>query len=353
VSTDAQLLDLDGVSLRTDRFRFDLLNAANVKQGEIHPVTFCQIANTADQAIKRRLTNFALPPDEATDVDVLADRVRPVMILENGSEYPLGVFLFADAASTRHSYGVAMTATLVDQGLILGQQIRATIGVDQGTNCATALAAVAAEAGVLSMQVDTTAASTGAPLVWPSGKSAATYGKVLADLAALAGFHDPYYSNDGTLIARTLSNPDTTTATLIYADGGRIVAESMTESNDLLQAPNVYVVIDTASTGNAVTYSYELSADAPHSYARRGFYVPRFVEAPGVANVDNALQLAQTQASADVLAWETVQFASPLDPRHDTFDVVNYRGQNYLELGWRMTLAPGGPMEHELKRVLL
>jgi hypothetical protein len=351
--TDATLLDLDGISVRTDRFRFDLLNAANVKQGEIHPVTFVKIDNSTGQAIKRRMSGFKLDPTEAADIDVLTDRVQPVMILENGSEYPLGVFLFADAATTRHSYGNDITATLIDQGLVIGQQLRTTVGVASGTNIGTAIATVAAQAGITSVYVDSTAASLGAPLVWPAGKSSATYGKVLADLAALGGFHDPYFSNTGVLTFRALTNPDSITADLTYADGGRIIAESMTEWNDLLSAPNLYVVVDTASTGNPVTYEYELSADAPHSIARRGFAIPRYVEAPGIGNVDNALALAQTQALSDVLAWETIHFASPLDPRHDTFDVVAYRGVNYLELGWSMTLAPGGPMEHELKRVLL
>lgn len=353
MSTDAQLLDLDGVSVRTDRFRFDLLNASNTKVGEIHPVYGCQIDNAAGQAIKRRLSGVVLTADEYADVDPLAHRVRPMMLLENGSEYPLGVFLFADTMTVRHSYGTTLTATLVDQGLILGQQLRNTVAVQQGTNCATALADVAAEAGITTVQIDTTSASTGAPLVWPAGKSSATYGKVLSDLAALAGFHDPYFDNSGTFVARALVDPSIITATLTYRDGGRILAESMAEANDMLAAPNLFVIIDTASTGNPVTYSYELSADAPHSYARRGFYVPKMVEAPGVANVDNALALAQTAASAEPLAWETIRFSSPLDPRHDTYDVVDYRGINYLELAWKMTLAAGGIMDHEVKRVLL
>ena len=350
--TDDRLLDLVDVGMRTDRFRVDVLNASNGKIGELHPPVGMKIDNDATRAIKRR-ASIDVSAAEFNDIDPLTHRLRPTMILENGSEYPLGVFMFADYPRVRSSYGLSASATLFDQGLILGQQLRSTVAVEVATNAAAAFAAIAAEAGVLAMKVDSTSASVGAPLVWPAGKSSATYGRVLSDLAAIAGFHDPYFDNDGVLVARRLTNPDDVVASLRYVDGGRIIAGSMLESNDLLSAPNLVIVVDTAAGGNPVTYRYELGADAPHAWARRGFWVPRMIEAPGVASIANAVELARTAIATDPLAWETVSFASPLDPRHDTFDIIDYRGQNYLEQRWSMSLTAGGEMTHEAKRVLL
>lgn len=352
MSTDAELLDLE-VSIRTDLFRFDLLDSSNNKIGVVYPDYGVQIENNSAQAIKRRMSSFHLNPDDVAAIDILSNRIRPMMALENGSEYPLGIFLFAEASQSRFSYGLELEATLVDQSLILAQTLSDTVSFPTNTLVTDAIQNVAAAAGITSVSIDSSATVLGTPQNWVAGKQATTYLAILEQLCALAGFHSPYFTSAGVLRCRTLQDLTTASASLVYADGGRIVSESMLESNDLLQAPNRYKVLDSSATASAVSITYDIPDSAPHSYARRGFRITKYVEAPGVANQDQATVLAQVAATQDPAAWETVHFSGPIDPRHETFDVISYRGVSYLELSWRMQLVAGGYMDHEIKRIYL
>jgi hypothetical protein len=345
------LLDLDGISQRAEKVTFEVLDSSLNVTGTITPVHVGSVENNATAAIKRRLTGFRLSATDYNAVNTLTDRIRPSWVLSDGRKFPLGLFLFADASSPRRSWGRELEATLVDQGLILSQPLSATVGFPTGTSVAAAAGQVAALAGVMGAAIDASPVVTSSPLAWPAGKSGTTYSKVLDDLAALGGYYPAYFSNAGQLLLDTVVDVPTAAAALIYADGGRIVTDSIVEANDLLTAPNRYIVVDTSATDAPITATYDIPANVPYSATRRGFVIPRFVDAPGIGSQAAALVLAAQIADSDVAAFETVQFSGPADPRHDTFDVVSFRGVNYLEVGWRLNLAAGGPHDHQLRRV--
>jgi hypothetical protein len=348
VATTAQLLDLDGVSVRAEKVRFDICDTSLQKIGELHPEAAAQIDNSATQQIKRRLSSLRIASDEYADVNPLADRIRPYWVLENGDELPLGVFLFADASTHRYSYGLTLEATCVDQGLILSQQLAGSLGFASGASASDAISQTFEAAGIFNAEVDVSQYTFGSPTAYPTSD---TYAKVLDDLCLKAGYHSPYFDNDGNAVVRTATDLSTATATLNYLDGGRIVAGSIVEANDLLGAPNRFLVVDTAATTGVVSYALTIPADAPHSYQTRGWYLTHTIEAPGVGNVEQAQQVAEAFYRQNPQAYETAIWSSPGDPRHDTFDVVNYRGVNYLEVAWSLRLAPGGPMTHKATRV--
>jgi hypothetical protein len=353
MATTAELLDLEVVVTRAEKVRFDLVDRHDVLLGEIHPQATAQISNDASQQIKRRLSNVMITADEYADINPLSDRVKPYWVLENDDELPLGVFLFADTASQRYTYGQTMTATLVDQGLVLTQELGATLGFTSGTTASEAITQTINAAGIYDADIGSSQFTLSSPNAYEAGRAGTTYSKVLEELCLKAGYHSPYFSNDGTLIIREATNLSTATASYDYIDGGRIIAGTIVESNDLLNAPNRFLVIDTAATTGAVAYEYLIPETAPHSYESRGFYITKTVEAPGVGNVEQARSVAEAHYQQTPQAYETVGFLSPADPRHDTFDVVNYRGTNYLEIGWTLNLAPGGPMTHRATRVYL
>lgn len=350
MATTTQLLDLD-VLVRAEKVRFDICDATLSKVGEIHPQAAAQIDNTATQQIKRRLSSLLIASSEYADINTLQHRIRPYWVLENGDELPLGVFLFADASTHRYSYGTTLEATCVDQGLILAQELGASLGFDTGTSASDAISAVFEAAGIYNAEVAASTYTLGSPIGWPAGKGGTTYAKVLDDLCLMAGYHSAYFDNDGTPVARQATDLSTATATLEYLDGGRIMSGTIIEANDLLNAPNRFLVVDTAATTGVVSYALNIPADAPHSYQSRGFYVTKTIEAPGAGNVEQAQQVAEAYYQQTPQAYETVIWSSPGDPRHDTFDVINYRETNYLEVGWSLRLGPGGPMTHKATRV--
>ncbi len=356
MSTDAQLLNFDGVSVRTDNLRFDLLDASDNIIGETHPeYGKAKIANSSNAGIKRKLTGVEFPASEAVDINPLAHRLRPVLTLENGSEYPLGTFLFSDTSVRRYSYGLPRSASLSDKGQILDQPLFRSLSFAQGALVTACMATVCDLYGITNYSFDSSNATLGSVVGWPAGKSN-TGAKILDFLASIAGLYSPYFTNAGVLRARAVPDLSVATTDLAYLGSGvgtRIVAGSMVESNDILSAPNLYVVVDNSATKGAVVGEYRVPDTAPHSIAQRGYVIPRFIEASGVGNEEQAISFAQAAAAQEVKAYETVSWSSPLDPRHETFDVVNYLGTLYVEIGWSISLAPGGPMDHTAQRVYL
>lgn len=350
-SSDA-LLDLS-VPSRTEGFRWDLLDTGGGVIGALHPQKMVTIANTSSGSIKRKASGFVLPPDEAGDVDPITHRVQPVYVLRVGGsvmEWPLGVLLFGDASTVTHTYGSPLDGSLSDLGLVLSSPITQTIAYPVGASVGTALREVAELAGFPDALIDSTVAVIQSPVGWV-GSNSNTWGKVLTDLCAKAGFYDWYFTSTGLLRMRAPDVLSGIVPELRYGAGGRIARGSIVTGNDLLSAPNLWKVIDTAATTGEVVGTYELPASTPHSFAARGYFVTEWIESPGIgtqAQAD-AAALAAAQSSQ---SYETISWASPIDPRHETFDPVDVLDFTYVEESWQMRMEPGGAsMRHTARRV--
>lgn len=348
----SDLLDLV-VTSRAEKVRFDLVDPTGRRIGEVHPERQCTISNDGMAQIKRKLTGFTLTPSDTAAINPLTDRVQPWWVLDDGTEWPLGTFLFAEASTARHSYGLRLTGTLVDRGLILAQEIDQTVGFDAGTTAESAITTVLQLAGVLDAQISVTSSFTlGTPIAWPAGQAGTTWAKILDDLCGKAGAYPVYFDNSGTPIVRTIGNIDTTDPGIDWR--GRIRAGSIVESNDMLIAPNRYLAVDTSATTGAITATFDVPDDAPHSYARRGFRITKVVEAPGVGDHAQALAAAQAAYTSAPVAYAQASWATTPDPRADTFDVVRlWDGLTWLETQWSLVCTAGGSMTHRANRVYL
>lgn len=347
-----ELLDLV-VTARSEKVRFDVVDNTGRVIGNVHPEMPVHISCDANAQIKRTMTGFVLPPGESADIDPISHRIRPWWVLDDGDEYPLGVFLFAEASAAMRTYGVRLTATLVDLGLVLAQEIDRTVGFDTGTAGAAAIAQLLELAGIYDPQVSVSSSfELGSPIAWPAGSAGTTWAKVLDELCSMAGAYPAYFDPSGRCVVRTIDNVDTTPPRLDYSR--RATAGSIVTSNDLLIAPNRYLAVDTSATGAAITAIFDVPDTAPHSYARRGFRITKVVEAPGVGDEQQAYAAAQAAYTSTPVAYEAATWSSPPDPRAGTFDIVRLWDNNtWLETSWSLTCAPGGPMTHRATRVYL
>lgn len=359
--TATEWLDLDGLPLRQETFRFDVLDQSLTKIGELAVDQAPHITNDVNRPIRRTLDGLVVPPRSlherdsalyfAEDVDAILHRVRPMHLLPDGTANPLGIFLWANKTKRVRTFGEALRGNLVDQCLVLEQRLIYGVGY-QSTNITTALTAEAAAAGFTGTRVAidvTTVAAAGAN-VWAAGRD--TRLKVMEDLCLMAGFLVPYFDNDGILVCRSAPNLATATATVTYGPGSRVVDDTIDESDDLLDAPNIYVAIDTAGQNGEVVGTFSVPASAPHSYANRGFYVPQFVDQQGLADVTAANAAAAAAYAQDSSTFKWRSFASPIDSRHDTFDIVeDENGDLWREQSWSMDLRAGGLMEHQLRGI--
>lgn len=348
----AALLDLHGVGQRASSYRFELLDNEDRTIGDLQPVTSETVVITHDtsRAIVRDLAGFDLAPADAASVNPFSDRVRPIIVLENGYEHPLGVFLFADASTPMHSYGDRLAATLVDKGLILNQAIDQTVGVSPGVDVRSVAVALLDDVGVPSVVDSGGPLSAGAPMVWPAGT---VRWQVLTDLATNVGWFPPWFDHHGVCRLQQIVDPEAAAADVTHHHN--VYADSMVGTRDLVNAVNRTVAISSDSANQAFVGVYDVPAGAPHSFYARGFHI---VE---VFNVQGIGSQSQINAAARTLALSTgphrtvdtfvdrLSFQGGPDPRHDGYTVVAIAERRWLEQSWSLTMTPVGPMVHMLR----
>lgn len=345
------LLDLDQPA-RAEGFRFDLLDQSNSVQGvlTVDASSAVSIEHNTNRTIKRTMSGLRLAVAEAVQINGATDRVQPVMVLADGSEWPLGVFVFLDLPRARTAAGVVVTASLCDMGFKLDQAVGFNVTVPPSSPVRDWLILFLTQARVEWYKIAATGATTGAtPMVW---KASDTWAKVITDLAAVAGFHSPVFTHRGVCQivppppASDVADPD-----VYYLQGQRIIDGSIVETDDTIDAPNRYVCVDTggSTTEAPIAGAYVIPDAAPHSYAKRGYYVTKTVERQGVGSVDAAVLYAAA-AYFQSRFTEGVNFSTPIDPRHDTWNVFGYAGGIYREQTWKIDAKPGGLMAHEGRR---
>lgn len=341
---------------RSTSYRFDLLDNHESIIGALHPVAQDAtplVTFDTTRSVARDMSNFNLVPDEKADVNVLTDRVRPWMVLENGTEYSLGVFVWADEAVPRFGYGDAQTATLVDKGLLLDQPMEQGIKVKSSAKTRQVIKDLLEQVGVdTSVDSPPLALQTaGAPMAWPAGTPRT---QVLTDLCAQIGLHPPYFDRNGICRVRTIVDPDLAHVTLTYVDGLNVYSASAVATNDLLHAVNRVIAISSDANNQAFVGVYDVPSGLPWSATNRGFVLAEVHNLQGIGSQQQIDEAARALAiggerARDVFV-EHVTFSGAPDGRHDGYEVISYRDFQWLEQAWSLPLTPFGPMTHTMRR---
>lgn len=348
--TTAQILDLDGVRCRADDFRFELTDQTGDVIGELHPDMGRppSITNDTSAAVPRTMSSFNLTAAETTAVNTLTDRVRPVAVLQNGDEFPLGMFLWTSDSQPVRAWGDERASTLSDKMVMLNQGTAQTIGFGKGADIGLAvlglLLTVFTEDEV---NIDAIDADLGVGTNHPIGTSTR---QVVAEFLKLVGFLPPWIDRNG--VCQIVQTPDmgTVDPTLVYEAGGRIVDGTIARSNDQLDAPNVFRVYEQSGQASLVG-EYRIPASAPHSVENRGYEVCDPVAMAGLKTQSRADAAAKAQSVTQNVTYEWWSFDSTLDPRHDTWDPVTILGINGMETKQQQTLASGGRHNHLVRVV--
>jgi hypothetical protein len=362
VPTTSDLLALRGVAQRSTSYSFELVDKDERRIGDLHPMAAEQtptITHDSSRGVMRDMANFNLTPQDQAAVNTLTDRVRPSMLLEDGATFPLGVFLFLDASNPRYSYGSPLAASLVDKGILLDQPIEHSVSLAAGQMVRTLIVNLLADIDIAST-VEGSASVLANPLSWPAGVSRL---RVISDLCTAGGFLPPFFNHAGVCNVVAPANLDELTGitghafaprtpVIDYADGSNIYAASPVSTNDLLTAPNRYIVIGNDVNAQPVVGVYDVPAGAPYSAYARGFVVAKVIDQQGIANKAAADYAAKAYGIAQQV-HEYVTFAGPPDARHDGFSIVTFDGLRWLEQSWSLPLTAVGPMTHTLRRVYL
>jgi len=343
-------------------FRFALLDISHNEIGQlsVFSSTIPSISNNINRTVKRQLSGLVLPAAETAAINTLTDRVRPWMVRPDGTQNSLGVFLFADATMARHTYGSVQHASVGSQLSLSGSMLDQLCTIDQDTYRSTAYRPGTLIADALEEQMERTPALEwviepsssrirGAEwFVKPAGTSQL---EIINDLAALGGYYSLFFDNDG--VGQLLQVPDLESSDIdfAYAEGSTVYADSITESNDLLQAPNRYIVINNSLTDQAISGYWDIPSTSPNSIANRGFVIAKTIDMQGVESNSEATSAARAFGQADYSTYSWATFDTVINPDHDTFNIVGWRGTKYREQAWNMPLIHDGKQRHELRRI--
>ena len=346
------VLTLDGWGQRVSTFRFELLDRQLESIGELEvdrsqPPT---ISNNVNNTIKRELSGLRFNP---SGVNLLRDRVRvwmQVLTADGLQEYPMGVFLFADVSEPITTGVDWIEGTLVDQGLILDQANSRSVGYRPGTLITDCIKERIGGRMIPLYNV----ASSGAKvrgkewLTWPAGT---TDMEVVNDLCQLAGFYSVYFDNFGVAQAQPIPDLEAVDPDFSYAKGENVFMDSLTRTHDLLTAPNRYIVINNSMTETSIAGRWDIPDSAPHSFQNRGIIVTKVIDSQAVESSAEARAMAKREGQADTSVYEWITLSAPINPLHDTFNVVAFEGVPFHEQGWDAVLQDGADHKHNLRRI--
>lgn len=357
--TAEDVLDLvPGLGVIQSTVRWDVLDKNLNFLFNIHPITSDApsiVANTSS-TVKRTLSNLHLDQDEEPLINIFQHRLRPSWVVDAPAgevDYPLGVFIFSDANRPRTTAGLELKGTMYDQTVTLDQGIESSFGVASGTLIYDVLIAIAASVGISGalINIDFSTARTTTAVAWRVGTS--RY-KIMNELAQIAGYYPAFFNNSGQLRFK-LSPPSLSGIvpdhTYNAGASSRIINGTIVESDDLAQAPNRWLVVNSGGTDAEISGYYDLPASAPQSFANRGYRITKRVDEQGIESGDQARVRAQQLAITDFNSFTWAEFNATPDPRHDLFDTVEYLHENYYEVGWTLRCTVGGPHTHKLRKV--
>lgn len=365
--TDRQLLNLDGVPMRADRFRFDLIRDDEVA-GQLDPGTESPPVITVDTtaAVKRTMTGFNLPASDLVEINPLRDRVQATAVLQSGTEFGLGRFMWASDGRPLRAWGTEHRSTLADESLQLNQGSSRSEGWGVGANVIVIAVYLASRVFPPERIIyDPSDTVLGTSVAYPVGS---VYLRSLDECMERLGYLPPHLDRDGFL---RLVEPPTLDVSpgadaLVYDVGNsrRVIADSVYLSDDLIEAPNRFQVFESSGQGGGLRGIYDIPASAPHSYAQRGFYVTDTESVTGLASTAQANKAAKTRALTHGAAYKYATWESPADYRHDVFDVVHFGDSRaaagthdpgpvspWLEYGHRLVCTSGGTHEHNARKV--
>lgn len=334
----------DWVGQREASFTFMLTDGGTGEQlGEVHPLRGAVLTHDTTRTIKRQLTaNFGV--DDTALINTVTDLLTVSMDFSDGTSYPLGTYRFTDDNRQVFTSGKLGSRTLNDNMFIVDQPM--TVGINGvGTAVPIVIQNVLAD---FNFTLDIEASPFISSDAWTVGTNR---GQVLEALAIAGDYFSPWFGNDEHFHMIRTFDPATQVPSFDFDRGNQVIRNGIVESDDLLLAPNRIFVISNMSTQLAqtpITASADIPASAPNSIRNRGFVLPRFYTLPISDQV-------QCQAVATGLAqrhtiFEQVSLSTAPDPRHDSYDVIQWQGDLWLELSWSMQLIEGGAMTHILRR---
>lgn len=343
------VFDLDrAIGQRQGTFRFELANGVTGQRlGDLHPLRSAVIDWDSGRIIKSTL-RLGLGKADTAAINPLTDRISPYMVLPGDTAYPngrpLGRFMFVDTPKQLTTAGqLGLQIQLNDEMFLVDQEIIEGInGVGSKVDAVIGMAVSG-----LPVTVRLEASDLNCAEAWGAGTGR---GGILEALSISGDYWSPWFDHAGDLRFVRTFDPALAVPDLNLDLNPRVFRDSIVETDDLITAPNTFVVISNAASNPDVPVVGVASVPptAPNSVANRGFALTRTLQLQ-LADQAQATLVAQGLAQRQTV-FERVNLTTPPDPRYDGYKVVRFNGENWLSLAWSMPLIEGGAMAHTMRR---
>lgn len=330
------------VGQRSKSFTFQRVNGLTGENlGFITPLRSGTLSHDVNRTIKRQLT-LDLGAEDSATIEPLTDRILVSMVDSSGTLWPLGKYMFTDDTERSSTGGTLSNVVLNDEMFLVDQGI--LTGIDASTQpIVVTVQAVMDELKIPLIIEPSPFLSTQS---WSAG---AKRGGILQSLAVAGDYFSPWFANDTKFHMIRSFDPIDAVPQFDWDAGNQVVRDTIVNSNNLLTAPNRFLVISNTGAQTApVTAVATVPPNAPHSFANRGFYITE-QQTLQLVDVSHAAAVANNLANR-MTVFDTVNLSTVLDPRHDAYDVVHWQGSLWLELAWAMELRAGGAMTHMLRK---
>lgn len=341
--TRAEFSLLDQVAMRSSTFRFGLVNGVTgeVKE-DLTPVRNASLSHDTTRTIKRQLS-LNLGTYDTARIEPIVDRVLVYMVTADGTEWPLGKYMFTDSSQLESTGGDMANVVLNDEMFLVDQQISKGINGVKKSISATIIK-VMEEFPRITLQQEPSFFE--GMQAWTVG---AGRGQILQDLALAGDLFSPWLDNNGTMRFIRAFDPALRVPDFDFDSGNSVLRAGIVETSDILTAPNRFIVISNTSENNTPLIGVaDVPVNAPNSFANRGFYLVKTEDLQ--LNTASQAQLVANNLALRSTVFERITITTPPDPRHDSYNVIRWQGENWLELAWSMSLLEGSAMSHSLRK---
>lgn len=344
-------------SNRKVSFRYDLLNFDEIKIGELvgedGSINFSSLAE-----IKRR-GKFNFKENELNDIDWLNDRVRPVFILNDEYEFPLGSFIISAPSREAKRGNIFRTVDAYDSTLVLREdKFINRYMIPRGYNYVTAIEQIINSAGVWKLDI------TPSDLVLNTDREfeiGTTKLNAVNSLLQEINYTSIWVDHMGTIISKPYVLPSDREVEYTYSndDMSIIKADTASEELDLFEVPNIWVVVASNPESEVLSSVWvNDNAGSPTSTIRRRRNIVDYRQIEDVANQQVLDDYVKRLAYEGSNTFGKFIFSTAIMPHHSYMDCLfcDYSKLNvknkYIETSWDMDLRVGGTMRHTTRRVI-
>lgn len=344
--------------VREIKFQYDLLDKDDIYKKTLKNIISCSIDYKSLAEIKRT-ANISLKED--SDIDYLNDRIQPFMLVKDKDKWlkwSLGIFMLNSPTRKENDGYITRDIKCYDTSQILVQdKVTNRYFIKSGTNYIAAILDVFLSAGIIKTNIAGINKNIITDREFPIGTSKL---EIINTLLKEINYYSIVADELGCFISKPYISPVDRDIEYTYkTDESSIIYNGLTETLDLFNAPNKFVVTLSNPEQKPLKSIYtNKNSDSITSTIRRGRTITEFKQVDNIADQEELDNYTKRLAENASNVYGHIEFETAVMPHHSYLDCLQLEHDNmnikdkYIETNWRMNLKEGAKMNHKIRKVV-